>query len=190
MVSLREEVVRLTHLIDDLHLVALSELSTFPCTIADTDAAALVRNMVNGYTLRAQTAGITLESALAQDAAIPVRWDAGRIEQLLRNLLENSLRYTDAPGRVRVSLASDGALVTLTVDDSAPGVSEAEAERIFLPLHRTESARARNAEGSGLGLAICQVITQSHGGSIRASSSELGGIRMEIHLPVHGKDSI
>ena len=190
MVSLREEVVRLTHLIDDLHLVALSDLSTFPCTMADADAAALVRNMVNGYAPRAQTAGISLESALPQDATMPVRWDARRIEQLLRNLLENSLRYTDAPGRVLVSLASlasDGAQLTITVDDSAPGVSEAEAQRIFLPLHRTDSARTRHAEGSGLGLAICQVIAQSHGGSIRASSSELGGIRMEISLPVHGK---
>lgn len=189
MLSLREEVVRLTHLIDDLHLVALSELSTFPCALADADAVALVRNMANGYTRRAQSAGIVLELKLPQEASMPVRWDARRIEQLLRNLLENSLRYTDAPGRIVIALEADDRQIVLTVDDSAPGVTEAEAEHIFLPLHRTESARARNAEGSGLGLAICQIIAQSHGGSIRASPSELGGIRMQTHLPAHGKES-
>ena len=189
IVSLREEVVRLTCLIDDLHLVALSELSSFPCERRECDALNLVRRMVAGYELRAHKQGMALQFVAPAQDPLPVHWDARRIEQLLRNLLENSLRYTDAPGRIVVALESDGMQVILTVDDSAPGVSQADAERIFLPLHRTDAARARNAEGSGLGLAICQIIVQAHGGSIQASSSELGGIRMQVCLPAHFKDS-
>ena len=189
IVSLREEVVRLTHLIDDLHLVALSELSAFPCTVGDLDAVALVRNMVAGYELRASKVGIVMEWTAPQEPTLPVRWDARRIEQLLRNLLENSLRYTDAPGRVVVALAATDTGIRITVDDTAPGVSEAEAQQIFMPLHRTESARARNAEGSGLGLAICHIIVQSHGGSIQATASTLGGICMQIDLPAQADNN-
>ena len=189
MVSLREEVVRLTHLIDDLHLVALSEMSAFPCKPADCDAVALVRNMVAGYEIRAHKLGIAVEFTEPQESTMPVHWDARRIEQLLRNLLENSLRYTDAPGRVVVTLAATETHVRITVADTAPGVSEEEAEQIFLPLHRTESARARNAEGSGLGLAICHIIVQTHGGSIKATASELGGIQMQIDLPAYGENN-
>lgn len=190
IVSLREEVVRLTCLIDDLHLAALSELSAFPLKPGDCDAVALVQTMVKGYELRAHKMGIALQWMPPAQRQLPVHWDARRIEQLLRNLLENSLRYTDAPGRIVVGLESDGAQVVLAVEDSAPGISETEAEQIFLPLHRTESARARNAEGSGLGLAICQVIVQAHGGSIHAHASDLGGVRMQVQLPVQGKETI
>jgi len=188
MVSLREEVVRLTHLIDDLHLVALSELSTFPCERRDCDAVALIQNMVSSYELRAQKMGITIEFT-PQHATVPVQWDERRVEQLLRNLLENSLRYTDAPGRIVLTLDATQSPIRITVADTAPGVSEADAQTIFLPLHRTESARARNAEGSGLGLAICHIIVQAHGGTIQASPSELGGVHMQIDLPAYGENN-
>ena len=184
MVSLREEVVRLTHLIDDLHLVALSELSTFPCERRECDAVALLQNMVTSYQLRAKKLGIAIEFA-PQHGSVPVQWDARRIEQLLRNLLENSLRYTDAPGRIVLTLDASQSPIRITVADTAPGVSEAEAQQIFLPLHRTESARARNTEGSGLGLAICHIIVQAHGGTIQATPSELGGGHMQIDLPAY-----
>lgn len=73
--------------------------------------------------------------------ALPVRWDRARIEQLLGNLLENSLRYTDAPGRIAVTLERQGQRIFIDIADSAPGVPAADLRRLFEPLNRAELAR-------------------------------------------------
>jgi two-component system sensor histidine kinase BaeS len=112
-----------------------------------------------------------------------VRWDGRRIEQLLGNLLDNSLRYTDAPGCVRLTLQIDAGEVLIDLDDSAPGVPAVDAARLFEPLYRADAARSRHTGGSGLGLAICHAIVQAHGGAITATASELGGLQVRIRLP-------
>jgi two-component system sensor histidine kinase BaeS len=118
-------------------------------------------------------------------------WDPQRIDQLLSNLLENSLRYTDAPGRVAVHLAAGGpGNVTLRIEDSAPGVPEADHAHLFEPLYRADASRSRRLGGSGLGLAICRAIVRSHGGQIEAGSSPLGGLRVVVTLPLHAEGAI
>jgi two-component system sensor histidine kinase BaeS len=110
-------------------------------------------------------------------------WDAQRIEQLLSTLLENSLRYTDAPGRVALACAARGQWLEITVDDTAPGVPEPQLERLFDPLFRLEGSRSRHSGGSGLGLAIARAIAASHGGRIAARRSPLGGLGITLALP-------
>jgi two-component system sensor histidine kinase BaeS len=119
-----------------------------------------------------------------------VRWDAKRIEQLVGNLLNNSLRYTDAPGQVRVRLRSgEDNKVVMEVQDTAPGVSENDLLRIFEPLYRTDAARGRSNGGSGLGLAICEQIVKAHHGVIRAEASALGGVLFHLELPRLGDEA-
>jgi two-component system, OmpR family, sensor histidine kinase BaeS len=120
---------------------------------------------------------------------MPVCWDAARIAQLLGNLLHNSLRYTDAPGRVEVRLWVDAVMVHIRLDDSAPGVAPADLERVFDPLYRADSARSRHNGGSGLGLANCAAIAQSHEGRITARSSPLGGMQLQVSLPAQPERS-
>lgn len=109
-----------------------------------------------------------------------------RIDQLLTNLLENSLQYTDAPGRLRLTLqAEDGLMATLTVEDSAPGVPPEGLAHLFEPLYRADASRSRQSGGSGLGLAICQAIGRSHGGCIAAQPSAWGGLCIVVSLPLH-----
>jgi two-component system sensor histidine kinase BaeS len=102
------------------------------------------------------------------------------------NLLENSLRYTDAPGQVLVQIQSDGNRVAIIVEDTAPGLSPVDLLRIFEPLYRADLARGREAGGSGLGLAICQQIVHAHHGVIRAKASPKGGVQFLIELPSEG----
>jgi two-component system sensor histidine kinase BaeS len=114
-----------------------------------------------------------------------VCWDFGRIEQLVTNLLTNSLRYTDAPGAIAVDWNCDGRLLTLTVDDSAPGVSPADLRELFEPLFRGDRARQRGDQhSSGLGLSIARTIAQAHQGTITASASTRGGLQLRVRLPV------
>jgi two-component system sensor histidine kinase BaeS len=113
-----------------------------------------------------------------------VSGDAGRITQILVNLLENCVRYTDAGGRIDVRLGTEDAHAVLTIDDSAPGVPRGEHGAIFERLHRIDAARTRERGGSGLGLAICKALAESHGGSVAAFPSSLGGIRMVLRIPL------
>lgn len=184
MRSLREDVLRLGALVDDLHLLAMADLNALPCRFADTDAVELVQAALTRCQRRATEAGLTLGWAAPPPLQCLVCWDERRTEQLLVNLLENSLRYTDAPGQVLVSLQASATEVLLTVTDSAPGVPEADLARLFEPLYRADLARSRHTGGSGLGLAIAQAIAASHRGSIHAQASALGGLCVQVRLPL------
>jgi two-component system sensor histidine kinase BaeS len=190
MLSLREEVLQLNALVDDLHLLAMSDLKALPCYFEDTDAANLLKGIVQRFALRATQVGLTLRFDDVLDTPENVRWDAKRIEQLVGNLIDNSLRYTDAPGQVIVRLRSqDATTLVIEVEDSAPGVSGDDLTRIFEPLYRSDAARGRSTGGSGLGLAICEQIAKAHHGVIRAEASALGGVLFRLELPRFGDDT-
>jgi two-component system sensor histidine kinase BaeS len=99
-------------------------------------------------------------------------------------VLENSLRYTEVPGQVMLSLAMEGDRAALRVSDSAPGVAPEDLERLFEPLYRVEKSRSRALGGSGLGLSIVRAIATAHGGTVTAHASDLGGVTIELRLPV------
>jgi two-component system sensor histidine kinase BaeS len=183
MRSLQEEVARVTRLVEDFHQLALSDLRALPCSFEPVQPAALLRDALARVQPRLDAAGLQL--GLDEDGAPPLaNWDAQRIGQLLSNLLENSLRYTDAPGRIALQLRQGGGEAVLCMDDSAPGVPAADHGRLFEPLYRADPSRSRRSGGSGLGLAICRAIARSHGGRIEAGSSPLGGLRVVVTLPL------
>jgi two-component system sensor histidine kinase BaeS len=182
--TLRSEVLQLVRLVNDLHTLSMADLGALPCVFADGQAGPLLRRVAERFEPRLRGAGLTLELVAGPDPL--AHWDAGRIEQLLTNLLENCARHARAPGRVRVHWALDGAALVLTVEDSGPGVAPADLPQLFEPLFRADIARTRQAgtAGSGLGLAICRAIVQAHGGTIAASASALGGLRILARLPL------
>jgi two-component system sensor histidine kinase BaeS len=110
--------------------------------------------------------------------------DRERLHQLLANLLENSLRYTDPGGRLEVALEQEKGKTILTLRDSAPGVPAADLERLFDRLYRVEGSRSRASGGAGLGLSICRNIVEAHGGEISAAPSPSGGLEVTVVLPL------
>lgn len=183
VVSLQEEVRRLSRLVDDFHLLATSELRSLPCAFETVAPAPLLQAAVDRFEPRARTAGLVLEAQLP--ASLPAaRWDGVRISQLLANLLENSLRYTEVPGLVQLSARSLGAAIEIRVEDTPPGVPAQDLERLFDPLYRVDPSRSRAFGGSGLGLSIARAIAQAHGGRLQAQASPLGGLAMVLTLPV------
>jgi two-component system sensor histidine kinase BaeS len=186
VVSLHEDMLRLSALVDDLHLLAMADLHSLSCRLADIDAVELVHDTVRRFESRALAAGLTL-TCDAMPPHLAVLWDPARIEQLLSNLLENSLRYTDAPGLIEVALTTEGDQVQLSVADSAPGAAATDLARLFEPLYRADAARGRHDGGSGLGLAICEAIAQAHGGLIAAQPSPLGGLLVTVELPIQAR---
>lgn len=186
--NLRTEVLQLVRLVNDLHTLSMADLGALACEFADGDASASLTRVVQRFGARADKAGLAL--TLHPGPSVQARWDFGRIDQLLTNLLENSLRYTTAPGQVRVQWAATPATLELRVDDSLPGLSRDELAQVFEPLFRADKARQRAANpaaqgGSGLGLSICRAIVQAHGGRIEAHPSDLGGLCIAVSLPLN-----
>ena len=109
------------------------------------------------------------------------------MHQLFSNILDNSLKYTDADGILNVHLDYPSGQIVIEFEDSAPGVWEDELNRLFDRLYRVEGSRSRISGGAGLGLAICKNIVEAHAGSISAHPSALGGLLIRISLPVAGE---
>lgn len=183
LASLQEEVKRLSRLVEDFHVLATSELRALPCEFESVAPAALLQSAVERVAPRAKALGLVIEAALP--AVLPAaRWDAVRVSQLLANLLENSLRYTEAPGLVQVTARALCGAVEIRLDDTPPGVPEGDLARLFDPLYRADPSRSRAFGGSGLGLAIAKAIAQAHGGRLRAEPSSLGGLAVVLTLPL------
>ena len=99
------------------------------------------------------------------------------------NIVRNALRYSNQ--HIQVAFSADTKGISIVVDDDGPGVSPEDREHIFRPFYRTDEARDRESGGTGLGLAIVSTAISQHNGKVTANDSPLGGLRLEIWLPLH-----
>ena len=118
---------------------------------------------------------------LKADDAVQVLGDAAELAVLVRNLADNALRYTPAGGRLLLTLTDSPGGPRLTLDDSGPGIPEADRDRVFERFVRGAAASTDSA-GSGLGLAIVQAIARRHGATVRLGESPLGGLRVAVQF--------
>lgn len=183
--SLHSEVLQLTRLVGDLYQLSLTDLGGLSYHKRAVDVVALLETSLAAY--RHQFASRQLELATyLPDSSVVIHADVERLRQLFENLLENSLRYTAAGGRLEVVLTERGEAIEVVFRDSAPGVADADLERLFERLYRVEGSRNRATGGAGLGLSICRNIVEAHGGRINAQTSRLGGVEMLLQLPKGG----
>ena len=183
--SLQAEVGTLSKLIDDLYQLSLADLGGMVYRKTDVDVGKLLQTTTESFQERLRKANVSLELRLPTSPPT-IRADEGRLHQLFANLIENSVRYTDAGGKLRIDCATADDGVTVELMDSAPGVDAKNLPRLFERLYRVEGSRNRASGGAGLGLAICRTIVDAHGGTIQAQSSPLGGLWLTVHLPAGG----
>lgn len=180
--SLQAEVGTLTKLVDDLHQLSMSDEGALAYQKAPMDLITLLEIAAGVFRERFASRGLTLSVSLPESAI--VFGDRDRLMQLFNNLLENSLRYTDAGGQLMISATLKPATLAMTFADSGPGVSDEQLSRLFERFYRTESSRNRASGGSGLGLPICVNIVEAHGGTITAAHSPFGGVSITVELPL------
>ena len=143
------------------------------------DLQALVRDGITAVLPQAQARGIDLGVLEGDPVVVPGHPDS--LAVLLRNLLDNAIKYSPAQGQVDVGLRQQGGTASLVVEDSGPGIPEAERARVLDRFYRVPDAPAR---GSGLGLAIVKTIADQHGATLLLGVSErLGGVRVEVRFP-------
>jgi len=193
---LHRQVMRLIQLVGDLRASLDAAGTSAPSAQVPVHPLSLLGEALASMRPRLAQAGIDVDTtgldALAAQVPAPlVLGDAQQLHQVFLNLLENSLRYTDAGGLLHISAREVPApppggvpCVQVQLDDSAPGVPAHELPRIFERLYRAETSRNRDHGGSGLGLAICRAIVLAHGGTLAAEASPLGGLRITLTLPL------
>jgi two-component system sensor histidine kinase BaeS len=181
--SVREEIKHLSVLVDDLHSLTLTDAGALAYKMKGVVFNDLVQLAADSF--KGPAAKKNLELSFSNpEHVINLQGDEQRLRQLLHNLLDNAVRYTDPGGRISMTLGKDRQQALLTISDTAPGASAEECERMFERLYRMEASRNRNSGGSGLGLAICRNIVEAHGGKITAKPGPHGGLMISASLPL------
>jgi signal transduction histidine kinase len=173
--NLNQGVDRATHLIEQLLTAARTDPNDTTVALQPTDLAELARRIIADMYVLAQERRIDIE--LDAPDSTTVRGDAASLRILVRNLLDNAIRYTPEQGQVRIGIAGRGNGTVLSVEDSGPGIAEADRRRVFDRFYRKEQNREA---GSGLGLAIVKNIVEQHEASIELGTSGLGGLKVTI----------
>jgi signal transduction histidine kinase len=185
-----QETQHLSRLIDDLFELSQIDSGALRLHCMSVDLGQLISEMVAAYQVRAVENGVSIEEALASGVeSTRIQADPERLQRVLRNLLDNALRHTPRGGTISVQAVTDSSVVQMSVNDSGPGVADAELTRIFDRFYRGEPSRRRDeatAAGAGLGLAIARGLIQAHRGRIWAERSPLGGMSVQIRLPIAG----
>lgn len=175
--ALSAGVERASRLVEQLLTLARSEPgATAPAQTLDLVATA--REVLAESAPLAHARGSAIE--LRADATAVLRGDRPALAALLRNLVDNALRYSPPRAQVVVGITREGDRVRLTVDDSGPGLSEAERERAFDRFWRRDPGAE---SGTGLGLAIVRGVAQRHGAQVALDASPLGGLRASVVFP-------
>ena len=136
--------------------------------------------------LEAYEHALTLE---LRDRDLTVNGDADRLTQVVTNLIHNSAKYTDAGGRIRITVQHEGDEAVVAVTDNGIGIPPSALERVFEMFSQVKLQQPRAGGGLGIGLALVRTIVQMHGGTIRATSAGLGlGSTFTVRLPLARAD--
>lgn len=181
--SLTQETERLNKLVEDLYQLSVSDLGALKYERESFQLLELLNEIKGNFALQFEQKNLNLILNHSISSDFLFNGDKQRLHQLLSNLLQNSLRYTDSGGQVCIECQENNETVIISISDSSPGVEAEKLSKIFDRLFRVENSRARTNGGAGLGLAIAKQIVLAHHGKIVAKSSDLGGITITIVLP-------
>jgi two-component system, OmpR family, sensor histidine kinase BaeS len=177
------QVLSLNKLIDELYALARADVGELALQRQRLDLWQLAAEQAGAFADKFSAAGMQF-SAGQPLASAAVMADPERMRQVFSNLLENCIRYGGAGARVTLNAATDGASITLRLDDSGPGVPDEALARLSERFYRVEGSRSREHGGAGLGLALSQRIVQAHGGAVAFARSPLGGLQVQLTLPL------
>jgi signal transduction histidine kinase len=171
-----QQSVRLEELIQQLLLLAKADEGQLSARREAVDLAAVLTATV------AHLPAHQVEAELRAGTSLAVTGDAGHLERLFRNIIENALRY--AASRVVITATASGQVARVQIDDDGPGIPAADRSRVFDRFVRLDSSRERGTGTTGLGLAIAREIVLAHHGEITLEERPGGGTRAVVTLPL------
>ncbi|HET7016495.1 MAG TPA: HAMP domain-containing sensor histidine kinase [Streptosporangiaceae bacterium] len=179
LTSLRDEVVRLTRMVDDLQRLASAEAAALQLTLVRRDLAAVAATAATSLVESFEASNVTLVERLAR---VEVLCDPLRMHEVIVNLLTNALKFTPAEGQVTLETRLDGDSGELRVTDTGVGIPPDElphiAERFF------RGQRSAEVAGSGIGLTIVDELVRAHRGTLEFASQPGQGTTVTVRLPL------
>jgi len=172
LIKAAKNVDRMAGLIDDLDVITKIEGGSLELELRQFNLTSLVVDVMDQLEQRAKRAGIEVEFVDENRRNVEVIGDAPKIEQVVTNLISNSLRYGKEGGKTEVRFYDMDEQMLVEVADDGIGMSEEHLPRIFERFYRVDKSRSRNAGGSGLGLSIVKHIIEAHGQTISVRSTQ------------------
>ena len=173
---------RYAGLISDLLDVSKLETGSMPLNRSVTRIETIVNSSLSAFGDIAVSKGVKLLCEVDRHI-MPIYADSQRLEQVLANLLDNAIKFTDSGDRVTIGAYETSENIIMMVEDTGPGIPESSQEKIFEKFYQIGREAGAGYKGAGLGLAICSGIIEGHGGSIWVESEEDKGSRFNISLP-------
>ena len=179
--SLHDEVLRLRRLVGDLETLAAAEATSFDLSLDVTDVNEIVADVVESLMHSANER--QLQVAEPERVEALARVDAGRVHQVVANLVSNAIKYTPEGGHIAVActagMSGERSVVRVIVDDSGPGIAAEDRHRVFDRFVRLDPAMS---SGSGIGLPVVARLVAAHEGAVKVGTSPLGGARFVVEF--------
>jgi two-component system sensor histidine kinase BaeS len=187
LASLHTEILGISRLVEDLHLLSLADSDRLLMNKQWISACSVLKSVLESYRTRMDQCRLTVRTRLDTVESVRIEGDADRLGQVFSNICENACKYVHPPGTLSISGHADDQALTFRFQDSGPGVPEEALPRLFDRLFRVDASRSRESGGSGLGLSICRHIIENHGGRTWAQRSAQGGLTIVVQLPLARK---
>jgi len=178
--QIAEQAARLSAIVDDILFVGRLEAGGLRLEPATVDVVDVARAAVEAARIRAAGAEVTLR-AVAESSTIET--DAGRLRQVLDNLLDNAIKYSPNRGPVELRVEDDERWTRLAVSDHGVGIPAGELARIFEKFYRLDPHQTRGVNGTGLGLYVCRELVERMDGRINVASLPGRGSTFVVELP-------
>ncbi len=179
---IRKETRRLGKMVEDVLAFSGVEHSRRPRNLQQIEIASMVEAALAGCAAELSESGFTVEKTVAPDLP-PLQGDPAWLEQCLRNLIGNAVKYAKAGRWLSIRASREDGMAVLRVEDHGPGIEPGDARKIFTPFYRSRSAAQAQIEGSGIGLSVVKRIVEAHGGTVSVESEPGNGSRFTVRLP-------
>ncbi len=174
------EADRISGTLDTLMDIAEARTGTLALHLAPVHIGPLVDEIVDLYADTASAKGISLAAAIPRDLVLS--GDVARLREVIANVVDNAIKYTETGGEVAISAARQGNEIAITVRDTGVGIDAEDLPRIWDRLYRSD--RSRSSRGLGLGLSVVKAFVEAHGGRVSAESAPQRGTLVSLHLPL------
>ncbi|WP_238933673.1 sensor histidine kinase [Brevibacillus choshinensis] len=188
LLRIHDEVIRMSMLVDDLHVLSLAEAGRLSLDRKPLDLTVHLARIVDDLKFEAEENGLEFQlSTISRPLTVMV--DARRITQVFFNLLTNAIRYTPHGGKITVEIEDrvidrDAFYARVSVIDTGIGIPSEHLLHLFDRFYRVDEARSRHTGGTGLGLSIAHLFVRAHGGFIRVASQTDKGTVFTVYLPI------
>ena len=182
--SALEETNRMSRIVESLLTISRLDAGDAKLERIHLDLSALVISTANEMRVLAQEKAITLRTAT--EDGVYVEGDRTRLQQVIANLIDNAIKYTQECGTVEVKVKSEEGKAILGVSDNGAGIPADAIAHVFERFYRVDKARSRSSGGAGLGLSIVKAICSAHGADIGVASEEGRGSCFRVELPLFG----